>query len=220
MQGVKKSSLHGVSKHTSADTRRPFNTPSNPFDSDDELDNKKTFKTSGRTSSEPSPFMSSTNPFDDEEEIKSSSSSQSKSSAAKNRNKNDFRDTSSTNPFEDEEINGSSSSQSNLSSAAKSRYKNNFRDSGGLENQSVQELENYAAYRAEETTQTVNNCLKLAEDIREDATKTLVTLHQQGEQISRTHMVAADMDHDLSRVCLIMFSTCTPVVDEWVSEKQ
>ncbi|KAH6820650.1 soluble N-ethylmaleimide-sensitive factor adaptor protein 33 [Perilla frutescens var. hirtella] len=164
MQGVKKSMLHG-SKHTSADTRRPVNTPSNPFDSDDELDNKQTLKVSGRTSSEPSLVMSNL----------------------------------STNPFDDEEIEGSSSSQRNRSSAAKNIYKNDFHDSGGLENQTVQELENYAAYRAEETTKNVNNCLKIAEDIREDATKTLVTLHQQGEQISRTHMVAADMDHDLSR---------------------
>ncbi|KAK4402250.1 SNAP25 homologous protein SNAP33 [Sesamum angolense] len=50
-----------------------------------------------------------------------------------------------------------------------------------------------------ETTKSVNGCLKIAEEMREDATKTLVTLHQQGEQITRTHMVAADMDHDLSR---------------------
>ncbi|XP_034704148.1 putative SNAP25 homologous protein SNAP30 [Vitis riparia] len=79
------------------------------------------------------------------------------------------------------------------------QYKNDFRDSGGLENQSVQELENYAAYKAKETTKTVNNCLKIAEDIREDATNTLATLHQQGEQITRTHMMAADMDKDLSK---------------------
>ncbi|KAF3438121.1 hypothetical protein FNV43_RR20877 [Rhamnella rubrinervis] len=65
--------------------------------------------------------------------------------------------------------------------------------------QSVQELENYAVYKAEETTKSVNGCLKIAEDIRDDATKTLVVLHQQGEQITRTHMVAADIDYDLSR---------------------
>ncbi|XP_057805057.1 SNAP25 homologous protein SNAP33 isoform X2 [Salvia miltiorrhiza] len=159
MHGAKKSPLHGLSKHTSADTRRPVNMPSsNPFDSDDELDNKQTPKLSGRTSSEPSSL---------------------------------FASNLSTNPFDDEEGNGSSSSQR--------RYKNGFHDSGGLENQSVQELENYAAYRAEETTKAVNNCLKIADDIRETATETLVNLHQQGEQIARTHMVAADMDHDLSR---------------------
>ncbi|KAI6686352.1 hypothetical protein NL676_032265 [Syzygium grande] len=77
------------------------------------------------------------------------------------------------------------------------RYKNDFRESGGLENQSVQELENYAVYKAEETTSTVNNCLKIAEDIREDATRTLDMLHQQGEQIRRTHDMVADQGKGL-----------------------
>ncbi|CAL9052564.1 SNAP25 homologous protein SNAP32-like [Musa acuminata AAA Group] len=84
-------------------------------------------------------------------------------------------------------------------SAAKNSYKNDFRDSGGIENQSVQELENYAVYKAEETTNKLNGCLRIAEEIREGATKTLVTLHQQGEQITRTHQTAADIEHDLSR---------------------
>ncbi|EPS61222.1 hypothetical protein M569_13575, partial [Genlisea aurea] len=64
---------------------------------------------------------------------------------------------------------------------------------------SVQELENHAVSEAQETTKSVNACLKIAEGIREDATKTLVALHQQGERITTTHMVAADIDHDLSR---------------------
>ncbi|GAB4840096.1 SNAP25 ous protein [Ancistrocladus abbreviatus] len=81
----------------------------------------------------------------------------------------------------------------------KKRYKDDFSDSGGLENQSVQELESYAAYKAEETTSTVNNCLRIAEDIREDAAKTLDTLHQQGEQINRTHQMAVNIDQDLSK---------------------
>ncbi|KAL2465097.1 SNAP25-like proteinous protein SNAP33 [Abeliophyllum distichum] len=89
--------------------------------------------------------------------------------------------------------------RNSVTSAARNKYRNDFRESGGLEAQSVQELEDYSVYKAEETTKSVDNCLKIAEDIREDATKTLVTLHQQGEQITRTHMVAADMDHDLSR---------------------
>ena len=82
----------------------------------------------------------------------------------------------------------------------KDRYKNDFRDSGGLENQSVQELEKYAAYKAEETTNSVNNCLRIAEDIKQDATRTLDMLHAQGEQITRTHNMAVDMDKDLSKV--------------------
>ncbi|KNA20049.1 hypothetical protein SOVF_055990 [Spinacia oleracea] len=70
---------------------------------------------------------------------------------------------------------------------------------GDLENKSVQELESYAVNKSEETTKSVNNCLKIAEDIREDATRTLETLHQQGEQIHRTHEMAVGIDQDLSK---------------------
>lgn len=113
-----------------------------------------------------------------------------------------------TNPFDDDndDVKETSSSSYSLTSSARNKYKNDFRDSGGLENQSVQELEDYSVYKAEETTKAVNGCLKIAEEIREDATKTLVTLHQQGEQITRTHYAAADIDHDLSRVCFFVFS--------------
>ncbi|WCJ22141.1 soluble N-ethylmaleimide-sensitive factor adaptor protein 30 [Euphorbia peplus] len=82
---------------------------------------------------------------------------------------------------------------------ADDKYKNGFRDSGGLENQSVQELENYAVHKAEDVTNSVNNCLKIAEDIRGDATRTLDMLHAQGEQINRTHNMAVDMDKDLHK---------------------
>ncbi|RRT60389.1 hypothetical protein B296_00025958 [Ensete ventricosum] len=85
-------------------------------------------------------------------------------------------------------------------SNAKARYKNDFRDSGGVENQSVQELQNYSAYKAEETTNKLNGCLKIAEEIREGASNTLVTLHHQGEQITRTHQAVADIEPDLSRI--------------------
>lgn len=70
---------------------------------------------------------------------------------------------------------------------------------GGLENKSVQELENYAVNKSEETTDTVNNCLRIAEDIRSDATRTLDMLHQQGEQITRTHNMVVDTEKDLSK---------------------
>ncbi|XVF11841.1 hypothetical protein REPUB_Repub08aG0062000 [Reevesia pubescens] len=167
MLGLKKSPLK-TAKHNSVDPGLVAPSRSNPFDSDDELDNKKTLKPSRRTSSEPtlnSPNFG-TNPFDDDEE----------------------------------KVNSSSSSASFWqASASQNKYKNDFRDDGGLENQSVQELENYAVYRAEETTKTVNNCVKIAEEMREGATNTLITLHQQGEQITRTHNVAAGIDHDLSR---------------------
>ncbi|KAF3515398.1 hypothetical protein F2Q69_00000308 [Brassica cretica] len=44
---------------------------------------------------------------------------------------------------------------------AKSRYRSEFRDSGGVENQSVQELESYAVYKSQETTKTVQGGEKL-----------------------------------------------------------
>ncbi|KAL1541675.1 Helical region found in SNAREs [Salvia divinorum] len=212
---VKKSPLHGSSKQSSGDARRPVNKPSsNPFDSDDELENKQTPKISGRTSSEPS-SLSASNLSTNHSVKKSPLRGLSKHTSGPSSNPYDsdnneladkkiatipgrisfepsslFASNLSTNHFDDEERNSSSSSQR--------RYKNGFSDSGGLENQSIQELENYAAYRAEETTKAVNNCLKIAGDIRETASETLVTLHQQGEQIAKTHMVAAEIDHDLS----------------------
>lgn len=143
---------------------------------------------------------SSSNPFDSDDEndkkqnVKASRSSSEPSLVAPNL---------STNPFDDDETKGGKSSSAySFTSADKNRYKNGFRDLGGLESQSVQELENYAVYKAEETTKSVNGCLKIAEEIREDATKTLITLHHQSEQITRTHMTAADIDYDLSRVWL------------------
>ncbi|KAG9138060.1 hypothetical protein Leryth_001326 [Lithospermum erythrorhizon] len=136
--------------------------------------------------------QSSANPFDSDDECDK------KQAVAPPRSSSDPSQNIRANLFDEDHNNGTSSAYP-LNSAERNRYKNDFRDSGGLEGQSVQELENYAVYKSEETTKTVDNCLKIAEDMRESATKTLVTMHQQGEQITRTHMVAADMDHDLSR---------------------
>lgn len=86
------------------------------------------------------------------------------------------------------------------SSTTKNRNKNNGRGKKDLDSMSVQELEDYAVNQAEDTTRSVNNCLKIAEDIREDGSRTLETLHHQGEQINRTHMMAVDMDRDLHKV--------------------
>lgn len=83
--------------------------------------------------------------------------------------------------------------------ASRSRYKNDFNESGGFESQSVQELEGYAAYKAEETTQKVNDCLRIAEEMRGNASETLVNLHHQGEQITHTHITTVNVDYDLSR---------------------
>ncbi|KAF4403123.1 hypothetical protein G4B88_027894 [Cannabis sativa] len=145
------------------------------------------------------PKSSGSNPFDsdDEMDVKHKQTSSRRTSSESSLVLPD----SSTNPFDDDLGTAtSSSSYSNAAaSATRNKYRSDFRDTGGLENQSVQELEGYAVYKAEETTKSVNNCLKIAEDIREDATKTLVLLHHQGEQITRTHTVAADIEYDLSR---------------------
>ncbi|OIV99980.1 hypothetical protein TanjilG_26318 [Lupinus angustifolius] len=135
------------------------------------------------------PIQSGPNPFDSDDGTRD------------NKNYNSSRNVlAKTNPFDHIDANKSASSSSYvLRSAGRNRYKNDFRVSGGLENQSVQELEDYAVNKAEETTESVNNCLKIAERIREDATQTLNTLHQQGEQITRTHYAAADINQDLSR---------------------
>ncbi|XP_052197988.1 putative SNAP25 homologous protein SNAP30 [Diospyros lotus] len=100
-------------------------------------------------------------------------------------------------PFDDDDGRGASSTYS--SSAARNRRKNGHSDSEDLDSMSMQELESYAVNKAEDTTKSVNNCLRIAEDIREDATRTLDTLNQQGEQIQRTHMMVADTDKDLSK---------------------
>lgn len=142
------------------------------------------------------PVSSHANPFDSDNEMdrkQKNNSSRASSGPASD------KPVSSTNPFDDDEVKRISSS------TMRNKYQNDFRHSGGLENQSVQELENYAVYKAEETTKAVNGCLKIAEDIREDATTTLVALHQQGEQITRTHVAAADIDYDLSRVSFSFF---------------
>lgn len=164
---------------------------------------KSPMKVGKPSSVAPANIKSWSNPFDSDDEEKD------------NRKYNSSKKTSSqrplvtlevnTNPFDDIDDNKHSSSSSSSSSyvrqsADRNRYKNNFRDSGGLENQSVQELENYAVHKAEEATNSIHNCLKIAETIRENATKTLVTLHQQGDQITRSHQVAADIEQDLSRV--------------------
>ncbi|XP_023516514.1 putative SNAP25 homologous protein SNAP30 [Cucurbita pepo subsp. pepo] len=153
-------------RHGSSQPANPARSPSQPIDSNDNLDKRQKHKSSRITSSHqatvaPNP---SSNLFDDHLEKETDSSS-----------------------------------HSSYSWSSRNRYKNDFRDSGGLQSQTVEELENYAAYKAEETTNAVNNCLKIAEDMREDATNTLVALHHQGEQITRTHMVTADIDNDLSR---------------------
>ncbi|CAH2073661.1 unnamed protein product [Thlaspi arvense] len=171
MFGLKKS-RERRSKHKPADSGFHPPSKSNPFDSDDESDETKhIFKPSNRISPEPSAAAKnfSFNPFDDDGD-------------------------------DDEVEKGFTSlSKHSLTADAKSRYRDDLRDSGGVENQTVQELESYAVYKSEETTKTVQGCLKVAEGIRSDATRTLVMLNEQGEKMTRTHQKAVDMDRDLSR---------------------
>lgn len=128
------------------------------------------------------PSQPSSNPFDSDDEIDKKSTQKPSSLTPGSR----------ASLFDNNEVNGTSY-------ASRNKYRNDFVDSGGVENQSTQELEHYAAYKAEETTKAVHSALKIAEDIREGATNTMITLHQQGEQINRTHAAAADIEQDLSR---------------------
>lgn len=97
---------------------------------------------------------------------------------------------------DDDDFGTSSSS----SGGTRNKHKSKTED---FDNMSVQELEGYAVDQAKETTSSVNNCLKIAEDIRQEGAQTLDTLHKQGEQINRTHMMAVEMDRDLSKVLII-----------------
>ncbi|KAF8115623.1 hypothetical protein N665_0025s0091 [Sinapis alba] len=163
MFGLKKNPLGRLSKHKPADSSA-FNQSSNPFDSDEELDddNKHTLKPSNKISPETSYVATKKNHT--------------------------------LNPFDDDEV-----ERRLTSSSKRTSFKNQFRGSGGVENLTVQELESYAVYKSEETTKTVQGCLKVAQGIRSDANRTLVMLNEQGEKITRTHQKAVDIDHDLSR---------------------
>ncbi|CAN7118026.1 unnamed protein product [Brassica rapa subsp. narinosa] len=87
------------------------------------------------------------------------------------------------NPFDD------ANDEEEVEKRLKPSFKNHFRESGGVENQTVQELESYAVYMSDETTKTVQGY----------ATRTLVMLNEQGEKITRTHHKAVDLDHDLTQ---------------------
>ena len=64
------------------------------------------------------------------------------------------------NPFDDAD------DEEEVEKRLKPSFKNHFRESGGVENQTVQELESYAVYMSDETTKTVQGCLKVAQGIR------------------------------------------------------
>ncbi|KAG2250766.1 hypothetical protein Bca52824_080902 [Brassica carinata] len=113
---------------------------------------------------------SKSNPFDSDDE----SDGNKKHTLKKNH---------SFNPFDDAD------DEEEVEKRLKPSFKNHFRESGGVENQTVQELESYVVYKSDETTKTVQGY----------ATRTLVMLNEQGEKITRTHHKAVDLDHDLTR---------------------
>ncbi|KAF3551525.1 hypothetical protein DY000_02000340 [Brassica cretica] len=144
------------------------------------------------------PAGSGSNPFDSDDTLKPSNRmiAPEPSLAAKSFTLNPFDD----DDYDEVEKRFTTSLKPSLNLDAKrSRYRNGFRDSGGVENQTVQELESYAVYKSQETTKTVQGCLQVAEELRSDAARTLVMLSEQGEKITRTHQKALDIDHDLSR---------------------
>lgn len=66
-------------------------------------------------------------------------------------------------------------------------------------NQAVMDLERHAVKKSQETTSTLKNCLRVAEDTMGVGAQTLISLHEQGVQIERTHEKAVDLDQHLSR---------------------
>lgn len=86
-----------------------------------------------------------------------------------------------------------------VAKATRVRYDDSQFQKQDLEYKSVEDLEGYAIQKSEETTATVQNCLRVAEEIKGDATRTLLSLHEQGEQIRKTHEIAFDIDNNLSR---------------------
>ncbi|KAH7443254.1 hypothetical protein KP509_02G027300 [Ceratopteris richardii] len=79
------------------------------------------------------------------------------------------------------------------------RYDDSQFQKQDLEYKSMEELEGYALQKSEETTSTVQNCLRVAEEMKADATTTLLTLHEQGEQIRKIHESTLDIDQSLTR---------------------
>ena len=67
-------------------------------------------------------------------------------------------------------------------------------------NQAVMDLEKHAVNKSQETTSTLKNCLRVAEDTMGVGAQTLISLHEQGVQIERTHERAVDIDQHLGKV--------------------
>lgn len=130
------------------------------------------------------------------------------------------------NPFDDEDaypkpprggsdgkkgvIKTQSADDDELFSYGNSRAKGGYRDGSGdhddeFVNQAVADLEKHAVKKSQETSDTLRNCLRVAEDTMAVGSQTLISLVDQGDQITRTHDKAVDIDQHLSRVCFCTF---------------
>lgn len=126
------------------------------------------------------------------------------------------------NPFDDEEtysksrpdgsagrkgvIKTQTADEDELFSYSSSKPKPGYNNGGGEDseefvNQAVLDLEKHAVKKSQETTSTLKNCLRVAEDTMGIGAQTLISLHEQGVQIERTHEKAVHIDQHLSRVC-------------------
>ncbi|KAG0612339.1 hypothetical protein M758_6G019600 [Ceratodon purpureus] len=85
------------------------------------------------------------------------------------------------------------------SSKPKQGYGNGGEHDEEFVNQAVMDLEKHAVSKSQETTSTLKNCLRVAEDTMGVGAQTLISLHEQGVQIERTHERAVDLDQHLSR---------------------
>ena len=71
------------------------------------------------------------------------------------------------------------------------------------ENQALHDLQTYAQEKPRETTATIRNCLRVAEETKEAAGRTMEMLHCQGDQILRTHETAVTVDRHLTVVKIL-----------------
>ncbi|CAM6102104.1 unnamed protein product [Calypogeia fissa] len=79
------------------------------------------------------------------------------------------------------------------------RNKVSQQDQRYFSTKNVEELEQLAVEKTQDTTSSIKNAIRIAEDTKGVATTTLKTLHHQGEQICRTHHTAVRVDEDLGR---------------------
>jgi synaptosomal-associated protein 25 len=149
----------------------------NPFDSDEETTSK--------------------NPFDDEEGYAKPARS---GRTVRNKALVSGSSAPSAPPLPSDELFSYGSSKPKASYAVRhSSYDEDEAPTEEYVNQAVQDLERHAVKKSQETTSTIKNALRVANDTMGVGVETLVTLHDQGIQIERTHERAVDLDQHLSR---------------------